>query len=204
MDTLWMIVFSAIQYIQAALYAVTSPLHVFGPTATIAAIAVFTAVAARGLTVKFKTRRYRTLKREFEYWFAIKQEATRLKDVDFETAKQMGKTIDSGQLNKAYYDFFFEGLLNNLLTLYMPVFSLLVYVNYTYRPEVLERLFGQAYLFELAWFNGQQYQIGAVFWFVACVFVTYLTAVIVSGVVGHRKNGRKNSEDPACFQQTPS
>ncbi|MGM0451939.1 MAG: hypothetical protein ACQERN_02085 [Thermodesulfobacteriota bacterium] len=204
MDTLWMLIFSAIQYIQAGIYAATSPLHVFGPAATIAAIAVATAMAARTLTRRFKTKRYRELKREFEYWFAIKQEVTRLEDADFETARQMGKTIDSGQLNKAYYDFFFEGLLNNLLTLYMPVFSLLVYVNYTYRPEVLERLFGQAYLFELAWVNGQQYQIGAVFWFVACVFVTYLTAVIVSGVVSHRKNGRKKSEETACFQQTPS
>lgn len=204
MDTLWMIIFSAIQHIQAAIYAVTSPLHVFGPAVTVAAIAVVTAVAARGLTVKFKTRRYQMLKQEFEYWFAVKQEAARVKDADPETAKQLGKTIDSGQLNKAYYDFFFEGLLNNLLTLYMPVFSMLVYVNYTYRPALLEQFFGRAYLFELTWVNGRQYEIGAVFWFVLCVFVTYLAAVTLCSVLNRNRQTRRQPKGTQCLQQKSS
>lgn len=179
MDTLWNIILSALQHVQGALDFVFSPLHALGPVVSIAVIAVVTAAAARVLSKNFKTRRYRELEKEFHYWYDIKQEALKLQDTDPEKAKDLGRNIDQGKLNKVYYDYFFEGLLNNLLTMYIPIFSMLGYVNATYRPQALADMFEKPYLFILPWFNGKQYEIGAVFWFVFCVLMFYIISFIV-------------------------
>ncbi|MBS3756662.1 MAG: hypothetical protein KGY56_13260 [Desulfobacterales bacterium] len=188
MDTLWFLILDGLRHVKGALDLVFSPLHVLGPCVSIGVIAVLTAAAAKLLTKKIKTRRYRELEKEFYYWFNIKQEALKLKDADPENAKALGKTIDKATLNKAYYDYFFEGLLNNLLTMYIPIVSMLGYVNATYRPEALEAMFGRPYLFILHWVNGRQYEIGAVFWFVFCVFMFYVISFF-AGVLYKRFAG---------------
>ena len=132
MDALWMFIVKMVQYAQEGLDILFSPLHMLGPVAAIAGIALFTAWATRVFGKKFKTKRYRELEKEFYYWYEIKQEALNLKDTDPAQARQLGRTIDQAQLNKAYYDFFFEGFLNNLLTMYIPLFLMLGYVNATY------------------------------------------------------------------------
>jgi len=192
MDTLWMIIFQGIKHVQIGLNHAFSLLHVFGPMATIAAIALVTVTAAKLFTRKFKTRRFRELEKEFQHWYAIKQEVLKLKRDDPEKAKQLGRNIDQGKLNKVYYDYFFEGLLNNLLTMYIPIFSMLGYANYTYRPEALQQLFGKDHLFILHWFGGQTYEIGAAFWFAVCVAACYILFFLgrtaKHRVISHRKN----------------
>lgn len=182
MDALWTIIVSGINQLQAGLFQLISHLHVFGPVFSIAVLAVVTVLFARFFTRKFKTRRYRELEQEFTYWFNIKQEALKLRETEPEKARQLGVNIDKGKLNEVYYNYFFEGLLNNLLTMYIPIFSMLAFVNYTYQPEALKVLFGKTHLFSLTWVNGQTYPIGAVFWFVFCVFAAYLAFFIISRV----------------------
>ncbi|MCF8028778.1 MAG: hypothetical protein K9K81_10475 [Desulfobacteraceae bacterium] len=189
MDTLWFLILDGLRHVQGALDFVFSPLHALGPLVSIGAIAVITAAVARFLTKKIKTRRYRELEKEFYYWYNIKQEALRLQDTDPQTAKALGKTIDKATLNKVYYDYFFEGLLNNLLTMYIPIFSMLGYVNATYRPEALESMFGKPYLFILHWINGRQYEIGAIFWFAFCVFMFYVIS-FAAGIFRKRIAGK--------------
>lgn len=174
MDALWEIVLAGIHWLQAGLLNLLAPLHIFGPAIPVAVLAVATMVLARFLSRRFKTRRYRELKKEFQYWYHIKQEALQLKKEDPEKARQLGITIDKAKLNEVYYNFFFEGLLNNLLTLYIPFFSMLVFVNETYRPEALQAMFGRDYLFRMPWPGQNGHEVGAAFWYVACAFAAYL------------------------------
>lgn len=173
MDTLWTIILILITHVQSGIFQLISPLHVLGPEAAIAAAAFVTVFFARLFTGRFKTRRYKALEKEFRYWYHVKQEALKLKQEDPEKARQLGINIDKAKLNEVYYNYFFEGLLNNLLTMYIPVFSMMAFVNYTYMPGSLEEMFGRRYLFEISWINGGVYQVGAVFWFVFCVFASY-------------------------------
>ncbi|MFW5936591.1 MAG: hypothetical protein ACOCS6_00885, partial [Desulfosalsimonas sp.] len=119
MDALWIIILNGLRHVQGGLDTVFSPLHVLGPVAAVGVIALLTAAAAKLFTRKFKTRRYRELEKEFNYWYNLKQQALSLQDTDPEKAKELGRNIDQGKLNKVYYDYFIEGLLNNLLTIYI-------------------------------------------------------------------------------------
>ena len=199
MDALWAIILSGINHIQAGLFCLISPLHVFGPEVSIGVLALLTVVFARFFTRRFKTRRYRELAQEFHYWYDVKQEAMKLKANDPEKGKQLGINIDKGKLNEVYYNYFFEGLLNNLLTMYIPIFSMLAFVNDTYRPEALEALFGQKYLFTLNWLNGQTHPIGSAFWFVLCVLAGYLALFVGARVYRKYRNvGEPGSELSGC------
>ncbi len=175
---------------QAWLLHLISPLHILGPVAVTAILAVFTVLFARSFTRRFKTRRYKELEQEFAYWFNLKQEAVKMRDEDPEKARQLGINIDKGKLNEIYYNYFFEGFLNNLLTTYIPIFSMLAFVNYSYRPESLTVMFGKDHLFELLWLNGRTYAIGPAFWFVSCVFATYLACFLGSFFI-KRFNARR-------------
>jgi len=179
MDTVWIWTLQLIELIQSGLNLVFSPLHVLGPTATIFCIAAVTVVLARWLTQRFKTKRYYRLEQEFRYWYDLRQEALKLKQEDPEKGKALARDIDKGKLNKAYYDYFFEGFLNNLLTMYIPFFGMLTYVNYTYSPEALQELFGRSALFTFTWFNGQSYPVGAAFWFFCSAIMSYLALFLL-------------------------
>ncbi len=194
MDALWAILLQAIQHIQAGIFYLVSPLHVFGPAVTIALIAAATVFLARFFTRRFKTRRFRELEEEFHYWYNIKQEALRLGREDPEKARQLGIDIDKGKLNEVYYNYFFEGLLNNLLTMYIPIFSMLAFVNYTYRPEALEAMFGSRHLFDFVWFSGKSCSVGPAFWFVACVLAVYIL-VFAFGLLRKRRSRSGGSEE---------
>lgn len=176
MDALWTIIFSGVMYLQAGLLFLVRPLHALGPVFTIAVLAVATAFLARFLTRRCKTKRYRQLEEEFAYWYDVKQQALAADDADPKKAKALGITIDKARLNEVYYNFFFEGLLNNLLTMYIPIFSMLAFVNYTYHPEALKEMFGRPQLFFLTFPGGGQQAVSPVFWFVVCVISVYLLA----------------------------
>ena len=199
MDALWTIILSGINHLQAGMYQLIRPMHALGPAFTIAVLAVVTILFVRFFTRRFKTRRYRALEQEFNYWFSIKQEALKLREAEPEKAKQMGINIDKGKLNEVYYNYFFEGLLNNLLTTYIPIFSMLAFVNYTYQPEALKALFGKSSLFILVWVNGQTYPIGSVFWFVFCVFAAYLAFFILGRIYRrYRRRGGGRASLAGC------
>jgi hypothetical protein len=187
MDALWTVIFSGIMHMQAGILLLVRPLHHLGPVFTIAVLAIATALLARFLTRRCKTKRYRQLEEEFAYWYNVKQKALAAEDADPKKAKEMGITIDKARLNEVYYNFFFEGLLNNLLTMYIPIFSMLAFVNYTYHPEALQEMFGRPQLFFLALPDGGEQAVGAVFWFVICVSLVYISAFASSLL---RKGGK--------------
>ena len=180
LDIVWHNIVVAVQYAKNFLDIVISPLNALGPAVAIAIIALITVIITKILSKRFKTRRYKELRKQFEYWLGVRQEAQKCEDPD--KAKLLAKNIDQAKLNKLYYDYFFEGLLNNLATKYLPVFILLAYVNEAYRASNLAKLFGRDYIFKFGGDPGQPMLIGAVFWFVLSLFLIYLGWYIVKKI----------------------
>ena len=116
----------------------------------------------------------------YAYRLGVRQEAQKCEDPD--KAKLLVKNIDQAKLNKLYYDYFFESLLSNLATIYLPIFVLLAYINETYRSSNLAKLFGRDYIFKFGGDPGQPILIGAVFWFVLSLFLIYLGWYIVKKI----------------------
>jgi uncharacterized membrane protein (DUF106 family) len=180
LDILWLKIVVGVQFVKHLLDVVFGPLNALGPAAAIAAIALITVVITKILSKSFKTRRYKELRKQFEYWFSVRQEAQKCEDPA--KAKLLAKNIDQAKLNKLYYDYFFEGLLNNLATKYLPVFIMLAYVNEAYRSSNLSKLFGRDYIFKFGGDQGQPMSIGSVFWFVLSLFLIYLGWYIIKKI----------------------
>jgi len=177
LDVIWFKIVVGIHHLQDLLDYIFGPLNTLGPAVAILFIALVTVVITKSLSKVFKTRRYRELQKEFRHWFNIRQEA--MKCDDREKAKRLAKNIDQAKLNKVYYDYFFEGLLNNIVTKYLPILLLLAYVNETYRPANLLKLFGREYVFKVGHVGEHTLFMGSIFWFMISIVLIYL--VIFTG-----------------------
>jgi len=171
-DVVWFKILAGIHHLKALLDFIFGPLNSLGPAVAILFIALITVVITKTLSTVFKTRRYRELQQEFRHWFNIRQEAMQCDDP--EKARRLAKNIDQAQLNKVYYDYFFEGLLNNMVTKYLPILLLLAYVNETYQPANLMKLFGREYVFKLGHFGDHTLFMGSIFWFMTSILLVYL------------------------------
>ncbi len=168
LDYLWVKILLIIGFIKGFLDYIFSPLNVIGPTFAIVVIVCITMIIARVFSKKFKTKRLIRLEKEFIHWYNIRQEA--LKCDDYEKGRLLAKNIDQGKLNRVYYDYFFERFMNSLLTRYMPIFSMLAYVNEAYKPDNLVKLIGRSYLFKFGHYHGKPIEAGAIFVF----FIAYV------------------------------
>jgi hypothetical protein len=178
LDILWLKVLALIQYLVKCLDYILAPLNPFGPAVVILTIVFVTVAATKCFSKIYKTKRYVELKKEFQYWFNLRKEALTCEDP--EKGKELAKNIDQAKLNRVYYDYFFEGLLNSLLTKYLPILIMLAYVNETYKPDKLLKNFGREYIFKFVNFDGEAILVGAVFWFVLSMLFVYLTWFIIA------------------------
>jgi hypothetical protein len=177
LDIVWFKIIDFFHYISNLLDAIFAPLNSLGPGFTIFIIALFTVVITKILTGTFKTRRYRELKKEFEHWFNIRQEA--LKCDDPEKAKFLAKNIDQAKLNQVYWDYFLEGFLISLVTRLLPIVLFFAYVNKAYKLENLIKLFGREYVFKFTGYHGKSFFVGAGLWFVISILLIYLCWFII-------------------------
>ena len=191
LDTLWLKIEILIHYLRGFLDVLFTPLNSLGPTVAIATIALFTVVVTKYFTKKFKTKRYRELREKFVHWYNVRQQATGCED--YEKGKLLAKHIDQAKLNRVYYDYFLEGLLNNILTMYLPILLVLAYVNEAYSTSNLLKLFGREYVVKLQNFGGEQIVIGAAFWFVLSILLVHLGWFIVKRIYSTVK---KTKSDP--------
>jgi hypothetical protein len=180
MDVIWFKILAGIQIFKNILDIVFGPLHALGPVVAITVIALFAVVIAKVLTRTFKTKRYQELQNEFMHWFNIRQEAVKCDDPD--KAQLLAKNIDQAKLNRLYYDYFFEGLLNSIATKYLPILIFLAYVNEAYQPVNLLKLFGREYLFQIGTAGGNPILVGSIFWFVVSILALYLLAYAASKI----------------------
>ena len=197
LDSLWLNILVLIHYIKTFLDLIFAPLNSLGPAFAIFIIAFITVIITKILTKTFVTKRYKELKKKFEYWYNLRQEA--MKCEDREKSKLLAKNIDQAKLNKAYYDYFFEGFLIRLMTRLLPILSFLAYVNEAYKASNLLKLFGREYVFKFKSYNGEEILVGAVFWFIVSIFLVYLSWAIVrkvwSKVVTDEKPGPEGEQN---------
>lgn len=172
LDIIWFKILVGIQHLKDLLDVVFGPLNALGPVVAITVIALLAVVIAKVLTRLFKTKRYLELQKEFTHWFNIRQEAVKCDDP--EKAKLLTKNIDQAKLNRLYYDYFFEGLLNSIATKYLPILIFLAYVNEAYQPGNLLKLFGREYLFQIGSTGNNPIAVGSIFWFVISILALYL------------------------------
>ncbi len=159
-------------YLADALYAGLQNLHFLGPVVLIFLLAIATIGAIKFLTKLITTKRYTELEKTFNYWSALRDEAMRCEDR--EKGKRMARNIDKAELNKAYYDYFFEGFMLGIARKIIPIFFMFAFINEYYRTEKLTALFGQAFVLKLPSTSGEPILVGAVFWFLISLFLGFL------------------------------
>lgn len=179
MDSLWMHIVHTIAALTAGLDYLVQPINAVHPALTIAILAGATIGLTTGLKKRFKTKRYQHLEKEFNYWFAVRQQALESSN-DPVKAKLMAKNIDQSTLNKVYYDYFFEGLLNNLVTTYLPILCVAAYINEAFRPENLDQMINQSSLFIISSQNGTA--VSPLAWFVLCLLGLWIGKILLQKI----------------------
>ncbi len=171
LDSLWeLIEIYSLKFI-AMFDTLVSPLEAMGPVAVIFILAFFMVLVSTIFRANYTTKRHKNLKQKFEYWYNLRQEATTHEDT--EKGKAMAKNIDQAELNRAYYDYFFEGFLKTLVTTWLPILLMLAYVNTSYNPTLLAQRFGSDTLFVIG-----SLKASAIFWYFVSVLLSFIAIAI--------------------------
>lgn len=203
-DIAWEQLYTLIQKGAAALDFLLSYLHFLGPVTVIFLLAVVIVAITKFLKKHIRTKRYVTLEKDFQHWLGVREEA--MKCEDREKGKNLAKNIDKAHLNRAYYDYFLEGLLLGLVTFYLPVVSMATYINEAYRAERLMELFGRGYIFRFG--NSDPVLIGALFWFICAVLLINCSIFFTKWIrkrywtVGGEQQSR-NAQSPELSKERP-
>ncbi|MEJ2658248.1 MAG: hypothetical protein P8012_13820 [Desulfobacterales bacterium] len=189
LDIVWMkILFLAHTFVKG-LNFIFNPLNPLGPAVVILVIVLLTVASTKFLSRIYKTKRYLNLQKEFLYWYNLRNEALTCKDP--EKGKALAKNIDHARLNKVYYDYFFEGLLNSIPTKYLPILIMLAYVNEAFKSEKLLENFGRDYVLKFTNFNGNIVKIGGVFWFAVCMLIVYLAWSVIGRLILNKEKKKE-------------
>ncbi len=182
MDTLWLFILQATQAVMDALNALLDPVNSVHPMLSILLLAVCTVLLVRFLRKHLVTKRYLRLQEEFRNWYHVREEALSAHS-DPEKAKCLARNIDKATLNKVYYDYFFEGLLLNLVTTYLPILCMAGYINEAYKPERLQVMLGTSSLVSFpAWLH-MQGQINSLLFYAAVLTVLYPSVALGSSKI---------------------
>jgi hypothetical protein len=180
LDTLWDQVLILSLKTAALIDTLLMPLNFLGPTAIIFLLALVAVSLSSLFSANYSTKRHQRLEKEFQYWFDLRQEATN--HPEKEKGKAMAKNIDQAKLNRAYYDYFFEGLMKSLLTTWLPIFLILAYVNLSYNPAALAEKFSKETLFVLGTIRAS-----AVFWYFVSLVVSFIMVASAKYLYKKRK-----------------
>lgn len=177
LDILWFKVVAVIQHLSGFMDYILTPFKGLGPALIILFLVTLLIIFTKKISSMYTTRRYRELKKDFTHWYKLREEAMAVEDR--KKGKAMAKNIDQAHLNKAYYDYFFEGFLNNILTNYLPVLIMAAYVNEAYKPANLMKNYGREYIFKFNTPGGETILIGGLLWFVISMLLIHLVWIIV-------------------------
>lgn len=196
MDLLWLKIVTAAAYGKGALDIAFSPLHALGPAVAIFIIALLTVAITKLLSRTFVTRRYKELKENFRHWYHIRQEA--LKCDEGEEGRRLARNIDQSELNRLYYDYFFEGFMLGLATRVLPIMIILAYVNEAFQPDRLAALFNQPYIFQLGAGGESPLPVGSVFWFVLSILLVYIGWGVIKKLYQRNRPTPQTATAPAA------
>lgn len=178
MDMVWDKIVAVFVTIGAALDQLLAPLNaLLGPAMVIVLLVVVLVAFTKWLGRIYNTQRHVELKKNYEYWYAIRSEAMACDDR--EKGKLLARNIDQAQLNKAYYDYFFEGFLKSIVTAILPILFVAAYINHAYGPENLTQQIGRRYIFEVSRSNADPIAVSAFFWFVISLVGVHLSWIVI-------------------------
>ena len=153
-----------------------SPLEILGPGFVIFVLAFLIVIFTRILAQFYVTKRYIMLEKQFHYWQGVREEA--LKHPDMKKGKALAKNIDQAELNKAYYDYFFEGLLKHFMVNVLPILLVVSYVTTVYTPANLLERFGKQWVFSFSFGSSSTVNVSSMLWFVICILLSYIIFAI--------------------------
>ena len=187
LDTIWENLYAAILFLSGSIDGLLSPVHtVTGPASVIVSLALITVFTTKFLGKKLRTKRHIKLEKEFHHWLTVREEAMAIKDGD--KGARMARNIDQAKLNRCYYDYFLEGFLLNMATMYLPILLVLSHVNHFYRPERLIELSGKDHIIQLGANGGEPLLIGSIFLYFVSLITFYLTwSFLKKGVSRYRQ-----------------
>lgn len=181
LDTIWEYLVTGFIFLGDTLFTLLQHLHPLGPVLIMSLLGVCTVGLTKLLNRFIITKRYIELEKTYNHWLELRQEAMRCEDKV--KGSRMARNIDKAELNKAYYDYFFEGLLLGIARKVIPIFFVFAFINEYYRPENMLSLFGREYVMQITSTSGEPVLIGAVFWYFLSLLTGYLvwsiTAVLL-------------------------
>ena len=172
LDIVWFKIEAVILGVMRVMDAIVSPFNALGPTTVIFMLVFVTVCITKLLKRFYSTKRYEALKNEFNHWSEVRKQALGVEDR--EKGKRLARNIDQAKLNKVYYDYFFEGFLNNILTTVLPVLLMASYVNEAYNANKLLNLFDRSYVFKVTGFGGDPIHVSALLWFVLSLIFIHI------------------------------
>ena len=172
LDIVWLKIVDLVLLVVRGMDIVVAPFNVLGPAAVIFLLTLLIVCLTKLFKRVYTTKRYQTLKKEFEHWSEVRKAAMNIDDP--EKGKRMARNIDQAKLNKVYYDYFFEGLLNNVLTTILPILLMAAYVNEAYNPEKLQKLFGRSHVFSIPGTGDDPILVGALLWYVLSLILVHV------------------------------
>jgi hypothetical protein len=189
LDTIWEKISAATIAVADGFDALLATFHFLGPAMMIFFLAVLTVFVTNCLKRIIITKRYIRLEKNFKHWYHLRQ--TALTCEDREKGKALAKNIDQAELNRAYYDYFFEGLLLGLARKIIPIFLMFAYINEYFQPKRLVERFGQSYIFKFGAAGDEPVVISAIFWYAISLLIVYLVWFFIK-----KSHGRLKKTDP--------
>ena len=196
LDTIWEKISAATIAVADGFDGLLATFHFLGPAMLIFLLAVLTVFITTSLKRIIITKRYIRLEKEFKHWYHLRQ--TALTCEDREKGKALAKNIDQAELNRAYYDYFFEGLLLGLARKIIPIFLMFAYINEYFQPKRLVERFGQSYIFKFDAAANEPVVISAIFWYALSLLIVYLVWFLVK-----KSHGRLKKTDPLTTKPAP-
>lgn len=172
LDTLWEYIMAGAQHLGDGMFYLTQHLHFLGPAPVISVLALFTVGLTKFLDKVIITRRYIELEKAFEDMLKLRQETQNFQDG--EKGARMARNIDKAELNRVYYDYFFEGLLLGIARRIVPIFFMTAFINEYYRPLRLREIFGRGFVLQIPTTSGTPVPIGGVFWYFISLLAGYI------------------------------
>lgn len=177
LDRVWEVILNFLNKSVVVIDTIFSPLEFLGPGIVIFLLAFLIVCITRVISRFYVTQRYITLKKKFEHWQGVREEA--MKHPDREKGKRLARNIDKAELNKVYYDYFFEGLLKNFITNVIPILFMVTYVTTVYTPATLLKRFGDEWVFSFSIGASFQMDISSLFWFVISIILSFALFIIL-------------------------
>lgn len=172
MDRIWGFIEAFLNNAVVFLNTALAPLEILGPGVVIFILAFLVIIFTRIIARFYVTRRSVTLEKEFKHWQGIREEA--MKHPDREKGKALAKNVDQAELNKAYYDYFFEGLLKHFIVNLLPILLMVSYVTTVYTPQTLLSRFGQKWVFSFFVGTANEIHVSSLLWFVICLIFSFI------------------------------